>query len=191
MTDLKNLLTSLAPGKIADTAAVDRLLAVAWIELAGSDDAGMGGYKLLGRMEKAVWQQPILSFVIERHGGTVCGSSRAELQHWEVNVDTMTTKINDTSRRQLETMAKGVDVEPIKAQIVRKILTGEEDPRLRWIEAGVVQVVLSRIFPDGSAYKQTVEGRRRRLREALKEELGGHGWCCYGRNVFRQEAGGI
>ena len=88
--------------------------------------------------------------------------------------------------RQLEPMAKGVDVESIKGEIVRKILAGEEEQRLRWIDSGVVQVVLRRIFLDGSAYKRTIESRRRRLREALKKELMGHGWCCENRNVFRK-----
>jgi hypothetical protein len=37
----------------------------------------MTGQKLLGRMEEVVWEPPILSFTVERHGGTVQGSSRA------------------------------------------------------------------------------------------------------------------
>jgi hypothetical protein len=89
----------------------------------------------------------------------------------------MTAHLAKSGRRQLTPMAKGVDVEPIKDEIVQKILGGEEDQRLKWIEPGVVQVVLSQVFPAGSGPKQTVEGRRKRLRDALKEELMGHGWC--------------
>lgn len=63
----------LAPGPISDTTELERLLAAYWDELNG-DDGGMEGYKLLGRMEAVVWK-PILSFRIERHGGTVIGSS--------------------------------------------------------------------------------------------------------------------
>jgi hypothetical protein len=189
MNELKNLLSSVVPGKIADATLLEPLLATSWKDFAGSSDGGMEGFKLLGRMEKVGWQPPILSFVIERHGGTVCGSSRAELQHWEIDLDQMTAEIIGASRRQMEPMAKGVDVEPIREDIVQKIFAGEEDPRLRWIEPGVVQVVLSRIFPDGSAYKQTVEGRRKRLRDALGAKLECQGWMHQGWNVFRQEAG--
>ena len=45
----------------------------------------------LGRMEKVEWQPPYLTFSIERHGATVKGSTRAELQNWQV----------DTSHRSL------------------------------------------------------------------------------------------
>jgi hypothetical protein len=43
---------------------------------------------------------------------------------------------------------------------------------------------LGRIFPHGSGFKQTVQGRRRRLRESLIESLGPQGWQHLGRNVF-------
>jgi hypothetical protein len=189
MDKLKNHLTGLVPGEIADTADLERLLAASWGDFAGSGDGGMESYKLLGRMEDVHWEPPILLFVIERHGGTVCGSTRAELQHWEVNLDTMTVEITKVGRRQLEPMARRIDVEPIKNDLVQKILAGEEDPRLRWIEAGMVQVVLAWIFPDGSGYKQTVEGRRRRVGRILEAELECHGWCYEGRNVFRKLMG--
>jgi hypothetical protein len=186
MKELTSLLNEMEPGPVGNTTDLEKALALAWDDLSGLGDGGMDCWKLFDRMEKVVWQPPILSFVIERHGGTVCGSSRAERQHWNVNLDTMTAEITKTGHRQLEPMAKGVDVEPMKEEIVKKILAGEEDQRLRWIDSGVVQVVLSRIFLDGSAYKRTIEGRRRRLREAVKKELIGHGWCCENRNVFRK-----
>jgi hypothetical protein len=186
MNELKTLLNRLPLGNITDAADLERLL-VASLEGFTGSDGGMEGYKLLGRMEQVHWQPPILSFVIERYGGTVCGSTRAELQHWEVDIDATTAEITETSRRQLETMAMKVDVEPIKAEIVQKILSGDEDPRLRWIEPGVVQAVLSRVFPNGSGYKQTVEGRRRRLRDALAANLECQGWAYQGRNVFYRQ----
>jgi hypothetical protein len=185
MNELKTLVKSLSPGDIADLAEIERVLALSWDGLAGSSDGGMEGSKLLGRMENVHWEPPLLSLVIERHGGTVCGSTRAELQHWQVNVDARTAEITGSGRRQLAPLADRVDVEPIKEEIVRKILAGEEDSCLRWIEPGMVQVTLSRIFPNGSGYKQTVEGRRRRLREALAEQLTSHGWTYQGRNVFQ------
>jgi hypothetical protein len=62
---------------------LDRLLAASWDEFTG-DAGGMEGDKLLGRIEDVTWQPPKFTFTIERHGGTLMGSTRAELQDWEV-----------------------------------------------------------------------------------------------------------
>jgi hypothetical protein len=78
---LRIYLATLPPGPISDPAALERLLAACWDEFTG-DYGGMEGYKLLGRMEDVTWGPPVLSFSVERHGGTVMGSSRAELQGW-------------------------------------------------------------------------------------------------------------
>lgn len=43
----------------------------------GCYEGGMLSNKLLRRMEDVLWALPILSFRIERHGGTDCGSTRA------------------------------------------------------------------------------------------------------------------
>ena len=47
---------------------------------------------------------------------------------------------------------------------------------------------MGRIFPKWSGYKQTVEGRRKRLSEALIEALGPKGWQHLGGNNFSKEA---
>jgi hypothetical protein len=80
---LRAHLATIVPGKITDTTDLEPLLAACWGEFSG-DYGGMEGYKLLGRIEDVTWGPPTLTFTIERHGGTVMGSSRAELQHWEV-----------------------------------------------------------------------------------------------------------
>jgi hypothetical protein len=185
VNELATSLNNVAPGEVANIADLEKALSAAWDDLAGPGVGGMDCWKLFGRMENVVWQPPLLSFVIERHGGTVNGSTRAELQHWNVNLDTMTAEITKTGHRQLEPMAKRVNVEPIKEEIVKKILAGQNDPRLTW-RGKAVHVVISRVFPNQAGAKRTVEGRRRRLREAIKKELMGHGWCCEDRNVFRK-----
>lgn len=82
MTDqLRDLLATLSPGPIPNLGDLERSLAACWHEFKG-DDGGMEGYKLLHRMENVAWHPPILSFTIERHGGTVLRSSRATLQEW-------------------------------------------------------------------------------------------------------------
>src|ERR1700677_2636027 len=65
-------------GPVSETTDLERLLSACWDELGGAN-GGMEGHKLLGRMGEVEWTRPILSFTTERHGGTVMGSSRAEL----------------------------------------------------------------------------------------------------------------
>lgn len=91
MNDLVKYLESLQTGSISDTSELERLLAICWDQFEG-DYGGMEDYKLLGRMEDVTWDPHthILTFKIERHGGTVMGSSRAEIQRWKVDVNKMT-----------------------------------------------------------------------------------------------------
>jgi hypothetical protein len=137
-------------------------------------------------MEQVEWHRPILTFLIERHGGTVLGSTRAELQRWTVDLDRQTATCERTGHRQLSPMARRVDVGPIADEVARKIASGEADDRLRWLGDGRVRVVMVRIFPERSWYKRTVQGRRRRLREALIERLGPKGWAHLGKSTFGQ-----
>ena len=99
--------------------------------------AGMAGHKLIGRMEHVEWNPPVLTFVIERHGGTVLGSTRAELQRWTVDLDRKTATCERAGHRQLSPMAKRVDVGSIADEVANKIVGGESDDRLTWLEMGV------------------------------------------------------
>jgi hypothetical protein len=65
---------TIQPGPISNTGELERLLAACWDELTG-DDGGMEAYKLLNRMEDVAWNPPLLTFVIERHGGTARGQN--------------------------------------------------------------------------------------------------------------------
>jgi hypothetical protein len=80
LKELQEMLRGLQPGEVSDPAPVATLLAKCWDELPGSEDAGMRGYKLLGRMEDVRWDPPTIRFAIERHGATTLGSTRAEVQ---------------------------------------------------------------------------------------------------------------
>ena len=81
----------------------------------------MEAYKL-GRMEDISWNPPVLSFTIERHGGTVMGSTRAELQNWNVNVETRSATCGVGGHRQLEPMQARLNVKPMAEEIVASIL---------------------------------------------------------------------
>jgi hypothetical protein len=185
MDELKGYLKKLEPGPVEQTRHLERLLAKVWDDLDGGNESGMTGHKLSGRMEHAEWHPPRLSFVVERHGGTVLGSSRGELQHWAIDLDQKTASCERTGHRQLYQMATRVEVQPIADEIAGKILAGETDHRLRWLPDERVRVEMGTIFPRGSGFQQTVEGRRRRLREKLIESLSPRGWVHLGRNTFR------
>jgi len=77
MKQLLEYLVSIQAGPISDTAQLETLLAACWDEFAGSEAEGMAGYKLHGRVDDVHWDSPVLTFVIERHGETVLGSTRA------------------------------------------------------------------------------------------------------------------
>lgn len=173
---VKQHLAPLPPGLIADPAELNRLLADCWDDVVG-DDGGMEAHKLLNHLETVAWNPPILSFVIERHGGTVLGSTRAELQHWQIDVDKTTKTLFGLGRRQLYPKQKGLDVGPLADEIANLVLDHAEDDRLRWYPDGRVKVLLGNIadLVPGSAFKQTLAGRRGRFREALRERLGAGG----------------
>jgi len=90
------------PGNVAQphSTKIEQYLAKAWDKLAG-DDGGRQGDKLLGRTEAMEWHPPILSFKIERHGGFVLGSSRAEMQLSNIDTANLTATVVKTSHRQI------------------------------------------------------------------------------------------
>jgi hypothetical protein len=185
MDELARYMKNLEPGPVEETTHLERLLSDVWDDL-GGDEGGMTGQKLLKRMREVEWNWPVLTFVIERHGCTVLGSSRAEVQQWSVDLDRQIATCGRTEHRQLSSMAKRIDVDSIAEEISGRILLGEADDRLSWLEDRRVRVKVGKIFTDRSGYKQTVQGRRKRLREALIERLSRKGWDHLGRNTFGQ-----
>ena len=85
-------------------------------------------------------------------------------------------------------MAKQVDVGLIADEVANRIVGGEADDRLTWLKDGHVRVEMGQIFPARSGFTQTVQGRRRRLREAVIDRLCPIGWTHLGRNTFGRSA---
>jgi len=137
-----------------------------------------------------VWNPPQLAFLIERHGGTVMGSSRAEMQHWVVDVDQKMATLEKGGYRQIRPMARRISIAPIVEEIATMIINHQRDDRLNWEGDDRVQVVTGRIFPKGSAVKMTLEYRRKRFRAALRERLEQEGWDEAGRNIYVRKKGG-
>ncbi len=144
-----------------------------WDFFTGSDVERMAVRKL-DRMEEPTWNPPVLTFIIERHGGTVLGSVYGDLQEWRVNMETRVAECETVRRRQLHPKQAAVNVESIADDLTRLILTGAEDERLRRLRDGRVQVLTGVVFPPGP--RQTFEGRRKRLQAALEKRLAAHGW---------------
>jgi hypothetical protein len=184
-TALLSHLATTPAGPVADTAAVGRLLAACWDEL-DADDGGMVGYKLLGRMEDVAWQPPRLAFTVERHGATVLGSSRAELQRWTVDVAQRTATHGTIGHRQLEPMQARLDVRPLAEEVAGVIVAQQDDERVTWRADGSVKVLIGKVLPKGSAVRETLAARRKRFRLALTERLAEEGWVEAGMNAFRR-----
>jgi len=89
LEQLRIVLRDVPPGKVQDGGHVKRLLVDAWDVFHNHGDGhGLTVLKLSGRIEDLSWDPPNLRFVIERHGRTVNGSSRAELHYWSCDVET-------------------------------------------------------------------------------------------------------
>ena len=179
---LREYLEPLPAGEISETGILEDLLAVCWGKLDGGYEEGMNGGKLRGRMEDVHWDPPDLSFTIERHPQPVPLSTRAPLQRWSVDVEHATAGCDPRlSYRQVIRRASPVDTHRITEEIADIIIAGAEDSRLKWLEPGrKVRVNLSAAIPAGGSPKQTVEGRRRRLRERLIEAMAERGWARVG-----------
>lgn len=184
LNDLRNYLASLPQGKIDDVAELERQLASCWAQLAGSGEGGMAGYKLSTRTEEMDWNPPLLTFTIERHGAAALGSKYAELQSWTVDVDSGSAQPQSGRRRLVSPLSPRVDVKPIADEIAVLILAGKEDSRLKWYGHAKVRILIGRIFPAGSAVKQTLTGRRKRFKGALTERLEKVGWRVAAVNTF-------
>ncbi len=144
----------------------------------------MQAHKIRGRTEDLAWNPPQLTFKIERHGGTVNGSTRAEMQHWCVDVAAHTAEIVSTGRRQLRAMAKRVNVKGPAAEIAEAILKGQESASLKRYPDGRVKVLISALIPHGDDFKQTVAGRRKRFRAALEALIQPQGWSEVSTNTY-------
>lgn len=171
--ELKQFLETRAPGPIntEDKARLEELLFRAWPMLPGADEGGMEARKLAGRTEIPGWNPPVLSFRIERHPGTVHGSTRGELQFWEVNVHQPQAHIARTTPKQLRKMSPRLDVVPIAQDISSAICGNVEHKHLKWLEAGKrVRVIdMATLIPANN--QQTASSRRRRFREKLDANL--------------------
>ena len=181
LTEVHDFLSAIPDGKVSPDhrSQLECLLSAAWDELSGGDDESMQGYKLIGRVENMEWKSPVLTCRIERHGGTVQGSSMASVHTWEVNIDSGEAAIIDRTHRQLKPMSPKLsdkELESIIEELCHAITSMSEHPSLGWIEKGrKVRVLIGKACPTGNA-KQTDASRRKRFRSMLNPKLEKLGW---------------
>ena len=147
---------------------------------------GMNADKL-HRIELLTWDPPRLSFLIERHGGTVKGSTRAERYEWQIDVVEMTASCSAVGHRQLHPMPPRLDVTPLAREVAAMICSGQPDPRLKWLKDDEVCFLIGKIYPAGTAAEQTMAGRRKRFWAALDDEMHRQGWQSAGRGAYRKK----
>jgi len=100
----------------------------------------------------------------ESGGPTVHGSIDAAVQQWTIDVEHRTAEPQVIGPWQVQPRQSSIPVHQLAGDIVRQIVSGALDPRLKWSTDRVrVRIVMGQIIPEGSAPKQTVVGRRSRL----------------------------
>ena len=150
------------------------LLVECWATLAGSRDQSTKADKLY-RAENLRWEAPFLSFVLERHAGTVNGSTRAELHYWQVHVVSGDARILRIGHRQLSAMDKRMNTLAVAQETARLIQLKGEHRTLKWIEPGVyVIVIIGEVIP--ATFKQTTESRRAAYSDKLSVIMRELGW---------------
>jgi hypothetical protein len=173
---LRRFLNAQSGGDLADAQTLATLLAPIWNRLDGGDASAMAADKL-DRLETASWLSPRLVFRIERHGGRVLGSSRGEIQEWTLDLDTLTAQVSDVSHRQLAPRRKRLDINLIAVRITATIREGADEQWLEWSsDRSEVRVLTSHFINPDRASKETLDGRRKRLKRALCDELTKIGW---------------
>jgi hypothetical protein len=148
-----------------------------WSQLSGSSYENTTPDKLC-RAESLDWQRPNLSFCLERHGGTVNGSSRADVHYWVVDLQKGSAAIEREGYRQLDPRSPPLNTKALAAELADLILQGVDDPRLEWQDGRTsVILVMNEIIPE--TYARTTQDRRKRFRSQMKEVMEERGWKLY------------
>jgi hypothetical protein len=193
LSHLRSLLQNMQGGPIAhrDEERVISALTESWHELTGSTDTKMDAWKITReRPSELRWDPPVLSFVILRHGAMAFGSSAAERQKWEVNLEQQAAHHVRLGLKRLRPRAKTLDIEAIVTKVCEVIRAGSNHDSdlvrngiLVWKSDDECHLKHARLIPaDGP--KQTVTGRRARLRTSLADRMDQYGWSTEVRQVL-------
>lgn len=175
---LRQLLSQLSPGPVPPELQhrVKDLLSYCWPGFAGHDQTRLRPHRLL-QAEDLTWEPPYLCFAIERHGATMLGSSRAEIEYWHVDLDREEAILAGQSWRQLYPRRPPWNAKPVAEELAQAILQGREHPALTWQGPNTVRVRTKEVIPDyDRSPRRTLGGRQSRLWREMEARLGPHGW---------------
>jgi len=183
LTELRTFLETVPKGPVSQGHCDQMVdcLARCWPLFAGGSEAGFEGYKLRGRVEKLRWWPPVLSFEIVRHGAAVIGgSTRGEVQTWQVDIKSLKVQHFQSSYRQLEKNDARWNHKAIVQKMVDCIVADAVDQftpagAISWAGSDEVTIVPSRVVPQLGP-SPTVSGRRERFREELIAGMKDAGW---------------
>jgi hypothetical protein len=160
------------------------LLKECWFEFTGSTDSKMEFWKVQ-RDEgptDMIWDPPVLTFVVERHGSTVLGSTRAEKQQWNLNLENKTANHCTIGFRQLYSKAPALKVKPIAALVYEAVRQGPDSNSdlisrdiLVWKDPHTIVIRHGILIPN-DGYQMTISGRRKRFRAELELRMAAIGW---------------
>jgi len=183
---LVELLENLPAGPIANNlcSQVITLLQGCLNEFTGSHQTNMEAYKLEPkRVENLDWAPPVLSFKMARHGATVLGSPREHLYSWHINVEKMTARFEKGTFRLVRPSAAKLSKDEI-LEIVRRVCEHVQNGPLSsaapgifltWKSGTEILIKPADLIP-ADGFKQTLAGRRKRVRSILIDEIKTIGW---------------
>ena len=176
MKQLREFLSALKPGLVEGDVAetVEGLLIKYWREISGSESQATTPGKLSGRIESLCWEPPHLLFKIERHGGTVFGSTLAEIHLWTVDIEKKAATVSGGRFRRVKPLDRPLDTKRLAADIATLIKRQAKNSRLKWLTNREVRLNMSTAIPATS--RQTTQTRRKRFRSDLRNCLKGTGW---------------
>jgi len=109
------------------------VLKQAWPHLQGSEINSTEAYKL-DRMEQPIWQPPVLTFTLERHGAIVAGGSkRAELHKWVINVEKGTADCSKAGARNLLPNDKAFPFASTVEELIGIVCECRQHPWIKWV----------------------------------------------------------
>ncbi len=112
---------------------------------------------------------------------------RELLQEWTIDLEQRSKALRTVGRRQVRPMQQRLDVQPIAEELAAAILEGQPDDRLKWDGTDHVRLLIGEVLPTGSAVKETLAGRRKRLREPVAKLIASAGGKMVKANVFEKE----
>jgi hypothetical protein len=184
--ELKTILRKLPHGSIplGMRDKVLELVEESWDKFDGSNRTKME----VGKIDRdddpmdLLWDQPKLTLTVDRHGGAVMGSTRAERQTWTLNLETLTTIQSVSGYRQLRPNSRKLDVTPIAKAVCEAVQRGPASASdlinrgiVEWRGGDEIRVKHANLIPNVGP-NDTISGRRKRLREKLKSEMEAIGW---------------